>query len=518
MGQPTHRMRVVNEDASSRSVGSSVDIRERVVDGVRVLHFPEDSGRTAATLIFGVGARDETLPTLGTLHALEHAVMAGVRRTPIDINGGVGISTTQFTASGSPEHVSAFLTGVCGGLADPPIDRLAHEARVLQAEGEGDRPASSPAAVVRYGFRGLGVIDGPGPGPSGVQGQSVRAAAARWFVAANALLVIEGVCPDDLHLPLPVGPRPPHAEVPIRHVTQPSAVTMDGPACELNFVMPAEPAVLTRLAATVLDDRLTEVLRHELGLVYTLDIDPIRTLDGYDMTVRTDPTPGRVRDCVRAMVGATGTLLTDGPTEVEVEHARAVMCESMSGRDAKIGDRVDAAIAQLIGLEALPVNVDDVAGCTRDQVTSHLGSIATDLIYVVDAIVEPDLASLGLELIEPGRTTTGPLPAGEVFRPPLIALARAKEARASRVALTSTGLAHAYDGRLQQLTWAEVAGVMRDEDGDLVVFGRDGQAIPVGPTMYKKGQRLVDVTLSHVAGDLVYDAPSDTDADHPGPM
>ena len=78
-----------------------VDLRDVAVDGVRVLHFPDQSGLTEATLIFGVGQRDETLPTLGTLHALEHAVMAGVRRTPIDINGSVGVSTTQFTATGS---------------------------------------------------------------------------------------------------------------------------------------------------------------------------------------------------------------------------------------------------------------------------------------------------------------------------------------------------------------------------------------------------------------------------------
>lgn len=506
----------MSEDASNRSVESSVEIVEQAVDGVRVLHFPDDSGRTSATLIFGVGARDETLPTLGTLHALEHAVMTSVRRTPIDINGGVGISTTQFTANGSSDHVSAFLTGVCLGLANPPVDRLAQEARVLEAEGEGDYPTTSPATVARYGFQGLGVIDGPGPGPRGVKSHLLLSAAAHWFVAANAVLVIEGVCPDDLHLPLPLGARPDHAQGSIRHVTEPSAVTVDGPACELNFVMAAEPAALTRLAATVFDGRLTEVLRHELGLVYTLDIDSIRTSDGYDMTVRTDPTPSRVRDCVRALVEATRTLLTDGPTDVEVEHARAVVLESMRGRDAEIGDLVDAAIAQLIGLEARPLDRGEVGGCTRDQVAGHLRSISTDLIYLVDEIVEPDLGSLGLELIEPGRTSSGPLPTGEAFRPHLLALALAKEARASRVALTATGLAHAYRGRLQQIGWEEVVGVMRDEDGDLVVFGRHGQAIPIGPTMYKRGQRLVDVTLSHVVGDLVYDAPSDTDADPPG--
>jgi len=54
---------------------------------------------------------------------------------------------------------------------------------------------------------------------------------------------------------------------------------------------------------------------------------------------------------------------------------------------------------------------------------------------------------------------------------------------------------------------------MRDDDGDLVVFAQDGQAIPVGPTLYKNGQRLVDAVLTHVAGDLVYEAPAESDID-----
>lgn len=135
--------------------------------------------------------------------------------------------------------------------------------------------------------------------------------------------------------------------------------------------------------------------------------------------------------------------------------------------------------------------------------------ISSDLIYVVDEAVEPDLSSLGLELIEPATTTDLPLPAGELFRPPLLALATIKEARTSRVVLTSTGLAHSYDGRLQQVGWEDVVGVMRDEDDDLVVFGRDGQAITVGTTLYRKGRRLVDATLANVSGSLVYAAPPD---------
>ncbi|HEY5981232.1 MAG TPA: insulinase family protein [Microlunatus sp.] len=491
---------------------TNVEVRESELDGVRVLHFPDDSGRAEATLIFGVGARDETLPTLGTLHALEHAAMTGVRRTPIEIDATVRVSTTQFTAAGSPHLVGSFLTGVCRGLADPPLDRLAHEAQILEAELEGDDSATSPAAVFRYGFRDLGILDGPGPSPSRVRADAVRDAAARWFVASNALLVVEGSWPDGLRLPLVNGVRPDHPAVLTRHVGRPSAITVEAPCCEVNVVMPADPAA-TRLALTVVEDRLTEVLRHQRGLIYDVDIDAIPIREGFDVTIRTDPQPERVRDGIRAMVQTITTLLADGPTEAELEHARAIVRESMQGRDAEIGDLVDTATADLIGLPSPRIHPDLLDGFNRGQVAEHLNRIATDLIYIVDEAIEGDLPTLGLDLIEPEPTTNSPLPAGQAFRPPLLALALAKEARASRVALTATGLAHTYQGRLQQIAWPDVVGVMRDDDGDLIVFAQDGQVIPVGPTLYKNGQRLVDAVLTHVAGHLVYEAPADSDTD-----
>lgn len=501
------------EAATGPGRPTNVEVRECELDGVRVLHFPDESGRAEATLIFGVGARDETLPTLGTLHALEHAAMTGVRRTPIDIDASVGVSTTQFTAAGSPHLVGSFLTGVCRALADPPLDRLAHEAQILEAELDSDESATSPAAVFRYGFRDLGVLDGPGPSPSRVRADAVRDAAARWFVASNALLVVEGTWPDDLLLPLPNGVRPDHAAVQTRHVGRPSAMTVEAPCCELNVVMPAEPAATTRLALTVIHDRLTEVLRHQRGLVYDVDIDAISIRDGFDVTIRTDPQPERVQDGIKAMVQTITTLLADGPTEAELEHARAIVRESRQGRDAEIGDVVETAIAELIGLPSPPVRLELLDRCDRDQIAEHLNRIASDLIYIVDEVIEGDLPTLGLDLIEPEPTTNDPLPAGQAFRPPLLALALAKEARASRVALTTTGLAHTFQGRLQQIAWTEVVGVMRDDDGDLVVFAQDGQAIPVGPTLYKNGHRLVDAVLTHVAGHLVYEASADSDTD-----
>lgn len=79
---------------------------------------------------------------------------------------------------------------------------------------------------MRNGFQDLGLVDDPGPGPTGVRADEVRAAAARWFVAANAVLIVEGTWPEDIALPLLAGVRPARAERTIRHVTRPSAITV----------------------------------------------------------------------------------------------------------------------------------------------------------------------------------------------------------------------------------------------------------------------------------------------------
>ena len=107
------------------------------IDGVRVLHFPSEDGRTSAALVFAAGTRDETLVTAGALHALEHLCLNAVRDTPLEINGMVDRLTTEFTVDGPPDLVSLWLEWLCRTLSSPPVEGLEQEAAVLAAEGEG---------------------------------------------------------------------------------------------------------------------------------------------------------------------------------------------------------------------------------------------------------------------------------------------------------------------------------------------------------------------------------------------
>ncbi len=60
-----------------------------------------------------------------------------------------------------------------------------------------------------------------------------------------------------------------------------------------------------------------------------------------------------------------------------------------------------------------------------------------------------------------------------------------------------------------------MSSVARVDDGEMVVFGRGGAAIPVGPGFYRRGKQLVAAIAAHVSADLVYPA-ADLDPDRKG--
>jgi len=288
-----------------------------------VLHFPDDHGMSDVTLVFGVGQRDETLTTLGSLHTLEHLVMDTVRRTPIEINASVDPSLTTFTASGSPKLVADFLLGVCRGLADPPLGRLTLEARVLAAEGPDE--SGTPLGPARFGMRDLGLVGAPGPGPASVTPRNVQAV-ARWFVAANCFLLVDGSLPEGLRLPLATGPRPEHHYAAPRRWPGPHAVSVEGPACAVSLILPpVDGTGVELMARAVITEWFAEVLRHQRGLTYDLDEELVVLADGYwELVVLAAPPPERAVDAVRVMIQTTADLLTSGPSEGEVEHAHGL--------------------------------------------------------------------------------------------------------------------------------------------------------------------------------------------------
>ena len=79
-------------------------IHQAEVDGVPTLFAPDD-GPVRAGLVFRVGQADETLPTAGMTHLLEHLVLHRIGMTSHRANGSTEAFTTTFLMQGSPSGV-----------------------------------------------------------------------------------------------------------------------------------------------------------------------------------------------------------------------------------------------------------------------------------------------------------------------------------------------------------------------------------------------------------------------------
>jgi hypothetical protein len=481
------------------------DIVTTEVDGVPVHHLGSTDEVCTATLIFGVGSRDESLPTSGVLHALEHVVMDAAKDTAAEIDASVGPSETEFVVSGTPPRVADFLARVCRGLADPPTARLQAEAPIIAAELDGSGGPDLPLLAARYGFRDLGTTAMDGPGPDGLTEQQLLDVAATWFVAGNAALLVDGPLPRDLRLPLRPGRPSGHRRVGPRRWAGPHAIRIEAPACAVSVLLPPQTADrLDLLAVEVMDHRLRETLRHRDGLTYVVEhlIHPVGD-DRQDVLLVAEPPEARLVPAVTGLVTELRRLLRDGATAAELERARTRVVEGRLGRAGVLEERRVAVIDHLLGVTSFPVPPSRLAEATLDGLNRYLADLESDLLFLVAD--EPDLELGRLDLpettVEP--TTTGPLPPGEVFRPPLLTRAISSAARQATVVLTATGVAARLEGLNQRIDWDGVAGLVVDED-DLLLCGLDGAVIPLAESAYRGGRELVARVRARVPERLTF--------------
>ncbi|BCJ76173.1 hypothetical protein CS0771_57170 [Catellatospora sp. IY07-71] len=74
-----------------------------------------------ASLVFGVGTRDEGVDRIGLNHLVQLLVLDEIST---EADQHTTFVDTSFTASGTPDEVAAHLAECCAVLADLPLDRL----------------------------------------------------------------------------------------------------------------------------------------------------------------------------------------------------------------------------------------------------------------------------------------------------------------------------------------------------------------------------------------------------------
>lgn len=466
------------------------------VDGVTVHHFGSEEELTSISLIFAAGTRDESLPTCGSLHALEHLCLGAVRNTPLEINGVVDRLTTQFTAYGRTALVGPWLTSLCRALADPPVDRLEAEAQVLLAEGDGAGTPADPLHLVRFGNRDLGLGLAPPPTPRSLSVERLRADALRWFSAANALLVVDGPLPE-LHLPLPDGGPPARSwPAPVR-VGRPEAVLLDAGCVAVSLVLPPpDPAGLDQLAGRLLESRLAEAVRHERGLAYHVESEGWPLADrGTVVTAWAEPGRGKGPAASEVLLSSVSSLLREGPSADELEVAREQVQAGMSGREGAIGAAVRAGLGSLLfGSPDPPVDADLLAGATLADAGGYLRTLGTDLLYLLDEEAGPAARAHGILVrdLEPAQPA---LPtAGTTYRPPLAVRVISAEARTVRLVTTEDALWFQVGSDVSRVRWADAAGLREDPDEQVsVLYSVDGTAIAVDDRLTGSDRALAEI-------------------------
>ncbi|MFF4794598.1 hypothetical protein ACFY2M_33695 [Streptomyces sp. NPDC001276] len=384
--------------------------------------------------------------------------MSTLPRLHHEHNASVTLSLTDFTASGSTAQVAEFLTRVCEALSALPLDGMEREAGVLAAEGAGvTDPTSAELLSFRYGTVGAGLASWDGPGPDRIPADAVRDAAARYFHADNAVLVLTGPPPAGLRLPLPRAPRPDRGR------TQPVLKAGQG---EYTLCLDAREGQ---------EQRVAELLWQEA----------LRT----------------------ASAGVTEEELAE-----ELTGFREVSLDPRSA-SSELGETAACLLLELDYQDA-PTRLDALARVTPEQAGQAFTTALATALLVVPCHVEAELRRLdGNSLTQEICSTTRVFPPDErVFKPSLFKRTISSAARAARLGVDRSELwCCDADDDVHHVPFDEVVGVEMRGTGR-VVFGSRGCFIPVVPELWAKIGPVVSPDSPSA------DAELRQDGDAPGPL
>ena len=467
------------------------------VDGVPVL-WVDGPAPFAGGLLLGVGRRDEGFIDGGLTHLVEHLVMGSLGRSTLEANATVDLSVTEFTATGSPEEVAAFLERVCRALSDVPVDRLSVEAGVLRAEEGHVAPAVVEALLgERYGPQGAGLAAFREPALGALTPDDVRAWAARYAVCCNAAVWLSGPPPPGLRLPLPHapgdGPRPAQHR---RTLVVPALtrVALDG-VVALGADVDRTPGL--GAALRVLGDRLEDDLRHRRGLTYSVAVDQLLVEDDRRFAVVTaDVRGGQEAVAARALWGALSRLAEEGPTDAELAHDRAGLAAQLADPRAGLQEARSVAAALVRGTpprtaEQLRAEADAL---TAEQVREAAAGLQAQALLAV-----PVGADVRLRGVKPAPDWSAEVLPGRVHR-----RRRGSDApRGSRLHVGDEGITLVLDDD-ERLTvrYADVVGLLQVTGDDLMLLGLEGWSVPLSPRDWKDGEDAVARVRAAVPGRL----------------
>lgn len=460
------------------------------VNGVPLLTTAGSDGQVSGGLFFRVGTADETAPSAGITHLVEHLAVSTVHTGDADENGQTSDRWTLFHATGTVENVVTYLNGICAALRALPLERLEQEKQIIRTEAA-RRNSSSSFRAERYGAAGYGIATIDEFGMLRVGGQEVLDWTRAWFTQGNAVAFLTAAeLPADLDLTLPAGPRRPDPDPGQIISATPAYFSAGTGGIALQGIVERSSAgqVYTRLTAR----RLFSTLREQQAYSYVADGGySLRDSTTATITLLADALPDKVAVMSAAFLDIVGGLPTADIGDEEL--ARAVADERR--------DLAPATPAQLLPSQSLAL-LDKRPVRTRNNLLDELDAVTADDVRQVGkqvwdtALIDADagaaeaLRAAGVDQVR--YPAVPPVPASTQFK---------------RTGFT-TDVFHFGDhgvtfqtGR-QQFTvmFADALALLCWPDGGRALLARDGSSMIIEPGLYSglsKGalSRLVDAKM-----------------------
>jgi zinc protease len=452
------------------AVHDGVVLHHDVVDGLST-YWVEGGGPFRAVLMFRVGMADETLPTRGACHLVEHLAIEPQPRLYAH-NGWCGVDSTGFWAEGEREEVLDYLTGVVRRLHPLPRDRMVAERQVLATEGS-QRGGSIVTTLLscRWGARAYGTASYDEFGLFRLSEDEAQAWADRYFVADNAVLFMTGELPGGFNLELPRGERHalPVAE-PIDNLLLPTGISLGQGAVGVGLEV--DRSAGTGLALTLLTAAATARLRHELGVTYHVGSDyQLAGTDTAHLTIAADCLDTNAEQVANTLLAVIDNVASNGPEDAELAYEHERFRRAIKAP----ADALDwFATGDLIGVtrERLLEQISMADQITAEDVAAVVQSGADKMILIVPSHMAPP------DRCRPYPHFSERAVSGKRLR--VKGISGWVSARKAGVILGDEGLTAIYgEGQFATVEWSDCEVVLHWSNGSVVVIGKDGDRVPV---------------------------------------
>ena len=474
-------------------MGADAGIQRTEVNGIPVFRAPATGSLTRAALLFRAGTVDETLPTHGITHMVEHMAVRGAAGRPYQFNAFVEQTRTIFWLEGSTADTADFLKTITEAISQLPFEHLEDERQVLRTEEE-SHPAGSLNGRLssRFGATGYGLHDYFQYGLRWLQADALRVWVSRWFNASNCALWVHGDVPDGLELNLPPGERRSVPAIEPMRLVMPTIT--DSGRSGLTISLLGDRSIAMVAAARIIAKRahmrvrVAEALSYAVGAeYYGLDN------EAAELIAFADPRPENLREATVSLLEVIREFGASGPTPeelLEILESRRREGE----RPERTAFELDRAATDHITGFKRP-NWDEstelLAALAPSEVAAAVAKASEKMIVIVPE--QPPIKLDGLTEMVPSQTQIGtvrinPMPGK-------------KNPDTLYFGPEGTSLVTPGDRKIFAMKWDDVAAALWWNDGRRSLLAKEGIAINFFPDRWQQANVFAAAIKEHVPAD-----------------